>query len=66
MAQIMQWLHAVWNYMKKVKLSISMVPPTYPSHKGLLSKGQSVTMRMGIKGIFLRMRMLFLVRITFI
>ena len=25
MAQIMQWLHAIWNYMKKVKSHISMV-----------------------------------------
>ena len=51
MAQIMQWLHAIWNYMKKVKSSISMVPPTHPIY-GLLSKSQSVTMWMCIKGIF--------------
>ena len=25
MAQITKWLHAIWNYMKKVKLSIAMV-----------------------------------------
>ena len=36
MAQAMQWLHAILNYMKKVKLSISMVPPIHPSNKGLL------------------------------
>ena len=29
MAQIMKWLPAIWDYMKKVKLSISMVPPTH-------------------------------------
>ena len=28
LAQITQWLHAIWNYMKMVKLSLSMVPPT--------------------------------------
>jgi len=48
MAWTMQWLHAILNYMKKVKLSILMVPPNHPSNKGLLSKGWSVTMRLGI------------------
>ena len=39
MAQIMQWLHASWNYMKRVKSSISTVLPTHmhPSNKSLLS-----------------------------
>ena len=29
MAEIMKWLLAIWDYMKKVKSSISMVPPTH-------------------------------------
>ena len=47
MAQIMQWLHAIWNYMKR---NISTIPPTHmhPSNKSLLSKGRSVTTRLGI------------------
>jgi len=34
--------------MKKMESSISMVPPTHSSNQGLLSKGQSVTTRLGI------------------
>jgi len=36
MAQIMQWLHTIWNYMKKVKSSISMVFGLIPNTYSLL------------------------------
>ena len=32
--QITKWLHAIWDYMKKVKSSISMVPPTRAQPNG--------------------------------
>ena len=46
MAQIMQWLHAIWNYMKKVKSSISMVFGLIPNIHSLLVE-QFYTMRTG-------------------
>jgi len=48
MAQTMQSLHAILNSMKKVKLTISMVPPTHPSNKGFPSKGRGLITRLSI------------------
>ena len=53
MAQIMQWLHAIWDYMKKVKSSISMVPPTLPITNGSLIHRLKVWSVVGIHRVFI-------------